>query len=74
MQFFPRIKNNIHLLGLRPDAVSLIKGSNLYVQTSLSEGFGRAISEAMSVGKPIMADLISLHHLSAVVPVLTTTT
>ena len=48
------IKNNIHLLGLRPDAVSLIKGSNLYVQTSLSEGFGRAISEAMSVGKPII--------------------
>tara|TARA_B100000767_G_scaffold149206_1_gene140532 strand:+ start:611 stop:1696 length:1086 start_codon:yes stop_codon:yes gene_type:complete len=48
------IKNKIHLLGLRPDAVSLIKGSNLYVQTSLSEGFGRAISEAMSVGKPII--------------------
>tara|TARA_B100000795_G_scaffold264263_1_gene244542 strand:- start:687 stop:1775 length:1089 start_codon:yes stop_codon:yes gene_type:complete len=48
------IKNNIHLLGLRPNAVSLIKGSSLYVQTSLSEGFGRAISEAMSVGKPVI--------------------
>ena len=48
------IKNNIHILGLRTDAVSLIKGSDIYVQTSLSEGFGRAISEAMSVGKPII--------------------
>lgn len=48
------LKNNIHILGLRPDAISLIKGSDIYVQTSLSEGFGRAISEAMSVGKPII--------------------
>ena len=48
------IKNNIHILGLRTDAVSLIKGSDIYVQTSLSEGFGRAISEAMSVGKPVI--------------------
>ena len=47
-------KNNIHLLGLRPDAVSLIKGSDIYVQTSISEGFGRAISEAMCVAKPII--------------------
>ena len=39
---------------MRPDAISLIKGSDIYVQTSLSEGFGRAISEAMSVGKPII--------------------
>ena len=48
------VKNNIHLLGLRPDAVSLIKGSDIYVQTSISEGFGRAISEAMCVAKPII--------------------
>ena len=48
------LKNNIHILGLRPDAISLIKGSDIYVQTSLSEGFGRAISEAMCVGKPII--------------------
>lgn len=48
------IKEKIHFLGLRTDAVSLIKGSNIYVQTSLSEGLGRAISEAMSVEKPIV--------------------
>ena len=48
------LRNNIHILGLRTDAISLIKGSDIYVQTSLSEGFGRAISEAMYVGKPII--------------------
>ncbi|WKD86994.1 N,N'-diacetylbacillosaminyl-diphospho-undecaprenol alpha-1,3-N-acetylgalactosaminyltransferase [Polaribacter huanghezhanensis] len=44
----------IHFLGLRNDAVSLIKGADIYAQTSLSEGFGRAISEAMCVEKPIV--------------------
>ena len=44
----------IHLLGARKDALSLIKGADIYVQTSLSEGLGRAISEAMSLEKPIV--------------------
>jgi glycosyltransferase involved in cell wall biosynthesis len=48
------IKEKIHILGLQPNAVSIIKASDIYVQTSTSEGFGRAISEAMSVGKPIV--------------------
>ncbi|MRI01921.1 glycosyltransferase [Kriegella sp. EG-1] len=51
-----RIPNaeKIHLLGLRKDAVSLIKGADIYTQTSLSEGLGRAICEAMSLEKPIV--------------------
>jgi len=48
------IKNNIHVLGHREDVISLIKGADIYAQTSLKEGFGRAISEAMCVGKPII--------------------
>lgn len=48
------IKNNIHLLGHRADVISLIKAADIYAQTSLKEGFGRAISEAMCVGKPII--------------------
>lgn len=44
----------IHTLGKRSDVVSLLKGCDLFAQTSLSEGFGRAISEAMCVGKPIV--------------------
>lgn len=48
------ISENIHLLGRRDDVVSILKSTDIYVQTSLEEGFGRAISEAMSVGKPIV--------------------
>ena len=48
------IVDRIHFLGHRNDAVSLIKGADIYAQTSLSEGFGRAISEAMCVEKPIV--------------------
>lgn len=48
------ISNRIHFLGKRNDAVSLIKSCDIYTQTSLSEGFGRAISEALSVGKPVV--------------------
>lgn len=40
------IAKNIHFLGIRNDAVSLIKGSDIYAQTSITEGLGRAISEA----------------------------
>lgn len=48
------IAPKIHVLGVRNDVVSLLKGCDIYAQTSLNEGFGRAISEAMSVGKPIV--------------------
>ncbi len=49
-----KIADKIHLLGRREDVVSILKSTDIYVQTSLEEGFGRAISEAMSVGKPIV--------------------
>lgn len=49
-----KISKNIHILGSRTDVISLLKGADMFVQTSLSEGFGRAISEAMSVGKPVI--------------------
>lgn len=48
------LKDRIHLLGRRTDVISILKSIDIYVQTSLEEGFGRAISEAMSVGKPIV--------------------
>jgi len=57
---FQKIKDNspisdkIHLLGQRNDVVSILKSTDIYTQTSLEEGFGRAISEAMSIGKPII--------------------
>ena len=57
---FQQMKNqsplgeHIHLLGRRGDVVAILKSVDIYVQTSLEEGFGRAISEAMCVGKPII--------------------
>lgn len=48
------IAHKFHLLGHRNDVISILKSIDIYVQTSLEEGFGRAISEAMSVGKPIV--------------------
>lgn len=45
---------NIHFLGYRQDAPELIKGADVYVQTSLSEGLGRSISEAAAMGKPVV--------------------
>ena len=48
------IATKIHLLGHRADVISILKGIDIYVQTSLEEGFGRAISEAMCLGKPIV--------------------
>jgi glycosyltransferase involved in cell wall biosynthesis len=47
-------EKQIHLLGRRNDVVSILKSCDIYVQTSLEEGFGRAISEAMSVGNPVV--------------------
>ncbi len=48
------LKKKIHALGSRSDAVSLFKGADIYVQTSLKEGFGRAISEAMCAKLPVV--------------------
>ncbi|SNR15660.1 glycosyltransferase family 4 protein [Tenacibaculum jejuense] len=47
-----KIKDRVHILGRRNDVPSLLLSCDMYVQSSLSEGFGRAISEAMCLGKP----------------------
>lgn len=73
---FIRDSKNIHFLGYREDAPELIKGADIYVQTSLSEGLGRAISEAVSMGKPVImtnaggcTELINQEESGYVVPV-----
>lgn len=47
-------KKNIHLLGSKPNIGSYLKSSDIYIQSSNSEGFGRAITEAMCCKKPII--------------------
>lgn len=46
--------DRFHLLGYRKDVRSLIKSSDIYVQSSLQEGFGRALSEAASLATPVV--------------------
>ena len=46
--------DNIRLMGYRSDASSFIKATDIYVQTSLSEGLGRTTTEAMCFEKPIV--------------------
>ena len=48
------ISNNIHFLEVQNNAVSFIKGADIYTQTSISEGLCRAICEAISVAKPVV--------------------
>ncbi len=48
------LKNNIHVLGYRTDAIEILKASDIYVQTSLDEGLGRAITEAVSLKVPVV--------------------
>lgn len=48
------MKDRIHLMGHRSDIIPILKSIDVYTQTSLDEGFGRAISEAMSLEKPIV--------------------
>jgi glycosyltransferase involved in cell wall biosynthesis len=48
------IKEKIYALGFQASPVAFFKSIDIYVQTSNREGFGRAISEAMCSGKPIV--------------------
>lgn len=58
--FMTQIKNNnpypenIHLLGYKSDIKEILKRTDIYVQTSLKEGLGRAITESMCLKKPII--------------------
>lgn len=45
---------NIHLLGYRSDVKEILKRTDIYVQTSIKEGLGRAITESMCLKKPII--------------------
>lgn len=45
---------NIHLLEHRTDIKEILKRSDVYVQTSIKEGLGRAITESMCLKKPIV--------------------
>jgi len=49
------IKDKIKLLGWRPDVVDILSIFDIFVLPSLNEGMGKAVVEAMALGKPIVA-------------------
>jgi len=49
------LNQQVHLLGFRPDALSLINASDVFVLPSLAEPFGLVLLEAMSLSKPVIA-------------------
>ena len=49
------LKNNIYLKGIQKDIPLLLVKSDLFLMTSLWEGFSIALLEAMATGLPIIA-------------------
>ena len=52
------LTERVHLLGSRMDVNRLMPGFDVYVQPSLSEGFGLAVLEAMATGIPVVASAV----------------
>jgi len=44
----------VHLLGFRTDTKEILKRADIYLQTSIKEGLGRAITESMCLKKPVI--------------------
>lgn len=50
-----KLENNITLLGMQSNPYPFMKECDIYVQTSLFEGFGRTVTEAKILHKPIIS-------------------
>ncbi len=49
------LKGRLFLAGYRGDVVSIMKGIDVFVLSSVNEGLGMVIVEAMAAGKPVVA-------------------
>jgi len=52
------IKENIRFLGWRPEVAEILSTFDIFVFPSLNEGMGKAVVEAMCLGKPIIASRV----------------
>ena len=49
------LERHIILTGFRPDALSLQKGFDVFAMSSVTEGMGSVLLDAMAIGQPIVA-------------------
>lgn len=56
------LQDNVKALGLRINPYPYINACDIYVQTSLFEGFGLTIAEAKMLGKPIVSTNFDVVH------------
>src|SRR5688500_4829926 len=50
-----RLEKHVFLTGFRPDILSIHKAFDIFVMSSLTEGLGTSLLDAMACGKPIVA-------------------
>ena len=48
------LEHHVQLAGFRPDILSLLKGLDVFVMSSLTEGLGTSILDAMAASKPLV--------------------
>jgi len=53
------IREQVKLLGWRPDVASIMSTFDVFAFPSLNEGMGKALVEAMAMGKPVVASHVS---------------
>ena len=50
-----RLEKHVFLTGFRPDVLSVLKAFDVFVMSSVTEGLGTSLLDAMACGKPIVA-------------------
>ncbi|MBP8984552.1 MAG: glycosyltransferase family 4 protein [Syntrophobacterales bacterium] len=52
------VSGSVRFLGWRPDVAEILPAVDMFVFPSLNEGMGRAVVEAMALGKPVVASRV----------------